>query len=135
MRLPIQISNFKFLYHLSNFQSTKNFHLKWSLLLPFRNLSFKLLQNFCINKHLDLEMLGKYYSTTSKTRPASTALFVRALPTSLQCVPIFLVGRRLQLLMWQKTFLRNPAHPAWLNIDTLQNLSSCFHSTVVGSKA
>ena len=36
------------------------------------------------------------YSTTSITRPACTMLRFRVLPTSRQCVPIFLLGRRLQ---------------------------------------
>ena len=48
-------------------------------------------------KHLDLQMLGKYI-TTSNTRTAYTPLFFRALPTSTQCVPICLLGRQLQLM-------------------------------------
>ena len=125
-----------FLSGLSNF--------KFQVLLPSQQLSvYKdyssvyfywsgiYILNFCkmsvLIKDLDLEMLGKC-STTSNSRAACTRLFFRALPTSTQCVPSFLVGRQLQL-MQPKTFLSNPAHPVRLSIGTLQNLPSCFHRT------
>ena len=77
--------------------------------LPFEAwLNLYIILNFCktsvLIKHLDLEM-----------PPACTTLLFKALPTSTQCVPIFLVGRQLQLIN-KKTFLR-----------TLQNLPTCFH--------
>jgi len=70
-----------------------------------------------------LTLLGKY-STTSNTRPAFTSLFFRPLPTSTQCVPIFLVGRQLIEKLSYVTL-----HPVRLSIGTLQNLPSCFHTS------
>ena len=64
-------------------------------------------------------MLGKY-STISNTRPATTHIY----------------AMRTYFSPWQtstanvtKPFLRKPAHPLRLNIGTLQNLPSCFHSS------
>ena len=70
-------------------------------------------------KHFNLEMLGKY-RTTSNTRPATTHIYAMCINFS----------------PWQtstanvtKPFLRKPAHPVRLNIGTLQNLPSCFHTS------
>ena len=62
----------------------------------FGNLVFAIIARMlCGNhlKYLDLEMLGKY-CTTSNKGPACTTLFFRALPTSTQCVPICVTARR-----------------------------------------
>ena len=64
-------------------------------------------------------MLGKY-STISNRRPATTHIY----------------AMRTYFSPWQtstanvtKPFLRKPAHPLRLNIGTLQNLLSCFHTS------
>ena len=64
-------------------------------------------------------MLGKY-STISNRRPATTHIY----------------AMRTYFSPWQtstanvsKPFLRKPAHPLRLNIGTLQNLPSCFHTS------
>ena len=64
-------------------------------------------------------MLGKY-STISNRRPATTHIY----------------AMRTYFPPWQtstanvtKPFLRKPAHPLRLNIGTLQNLPSCFHTS------
>ena len=64
-------------------------------------------------------MLGKY-STISNTRLATTHIY----------------AMRTYFSPWQtstanvtKSFLRKPVHPLRLNIGTLQNLASCFHTS------
>ena len=64
-------------------------------------------------------MLGKY-STISNRRPSTTHIY----------------AMRTYFSPWQtstanvtKPFLRKPAHPLRLNIGTLQNLPSCFHTS------
>ena len=64
-------------------------------------------------------MLGKY-STISNRRPANTHIY----------------AMRTYFSPWQtstanvtKPFLHKPVHPLRLNIGTLQNLPSCFHTS------
>ena len=64
-------------------------------------------------------MLGKY-STISNRRPATTHIYAMCTYFSPCQTPTANVT---------KPFLRKAAHPLRLNIGTLQNLPSCFHTS------
>ena len=64
-------------------------------------------------------MLGKY-STTSNTRTATTHIYA---------MRTYFSPRQTSTANVTKPFLRKPAHPVRLNIGTLQNLPSCFHTS------
>ena len=67
-------------------------------------------------------MLGKY-STISNRRPATTHICaMRTYFSSWQTSTANVTNET-------KPFLRKPAHPLRLNIGTLQNLPSCFHTS------
>ena len=79
--------------------------------------------NFCkisiLIKHLNLEMLGKY-SMISNRRPATTHTYA---------MHTFFSPWQTSTANVTKPFLHKPAHPLQLNIGTLQNLPSWFHTS------
>ena len=64
-------------------------------------------------------MLGKY-SAISNTRPATTHIYA---------MHTYFSPWQTSTANVTKPFLRKPVHPLRLNIGTLQNLPSCFHTS------
>ena len=64
-------------------------------------------------------MLDKY-STILNRRPATTHIYA---------IRTYFSPRQTSTANVTKPFLCKPAHPLRLNIDTLQNLPSCFHTS------